>query len=103
MPGLQHTFSKFLPYGYNKVREGVLCPNCFSLERHRLMWLFLKNETGFFSEKQKVLHIAPEQCFHKKFRAMPNLYYVTADLESPLADVSSTCRVCRLTTEHSTW
>jgi len=51
------------------------------------MWLFLKNETGFFIEKLKVLHIAPEQCFHKKFRAMPNLYYITADLESPLADV----------------
>ena len=81
------TFSKFMPYGYNKVRDGVLCPNCFSLERHRLMWLFLKNETGFFIEKLKVLHIAPEQCFHKKFRAMPNLYYITADLESPLADV----------------
>jgi SAM-dependent methyltransferase len=81
------TFSKFMPYGYNKVRKGVLCPGCFSLERHRLLWLFLKNETGFFSEKLKVLHIAPEQCFYKKFSKMPNLQYVTADLESPLADV----------------
>jgi ubiquinone/menaquinone biosynthesis C-methylase UbiE len=35
----------------------------------------------------KVLHVAPEQCFYKTFRKMPQLTYVTADLESPLADV----------------
>ena len=35
----------------------------------------------------KVLHVAPEQCFHKRFRSMKNLTYITADLGSPLADV----------------
>jgi SAM-dependent methyltransferase len=80
-------FRKFLPYGYNMVRENALCPRCLSLERHRLLWLYLKNRTGFFSEKLKVLHVAPEQCFHKLFRNMGNLTYITADLESPLADV----------------
>ncbi len=35
----------------------------------------------------KVLHVAPEQCFYKIFRKMPHLTYITADLESPLADV----------------
>ncbi|HJZ40429.1 MAG TPA: class I SAM-dependent methyltransferase [Bacteroidales bacterium] len=80
-------FSKFLPYGYNRVRENVLCPGCLSLERHRLLWLYMKDRTGVFTEKLKVLHIAPEQCFYKRFRNMKNLTYVTADLESPLADV----------------
>jgi SAM-dependent methyltransferase len=50
------------------------------------MWLYLKERTGFFKENYKVLHIAPEQCFLKKFRKLENLDYKTADLESPLAD-----------------
>jgi SAM-dependent methyltransferase len=81
------SFSRFLPYGYNKVRQGVLCPGCFSLERHRLLWLFLKNKTSFFHDRLKVLHIAPEQCFYHRFRNMNNIEYITADLNSPLADV----------------
>jgi len=80
-------FSRLLPYGYNVIRKGVLCPRCFSLERHRLLWLFLKNRTCFFSDPLKVLHVAPEQCFYKRFRRLDNLEYTTADLESPLADV----------------
>lgn len=80
-------FRKFLPYGHNIVRENVLCPKCLSLERHRLMWLYLKNKTGFFTEKLKVLHVAPEQCFYSRFRKLKNLNYVTADLESPIADI----------------
>jgi SAM-dependent methyltransferase len=80
-------FRKFLPYGYNNVRENVLCPKCLSLERHRLLWLYLKEKTGFFRNNYKVLHIAPEQCFYKRFRKLNNLQYVTADLESPLADI----------------
>jgi len=80
-------FRKLMPYGYNNVRESALCPNCLSLERHRLLWLYLQQRTGFFSDPQKVLHIAPEQCFYKRFRKMKNLIYITGDLESPLADV----------------
>lgn len=34
-----------------------------------------------------MLHIAPEICFLHRFEAMPNLEYITADLESPLAKV----------------
>ncbi len=86
-PVCEGRFSRFLPYGYNVIRKGVLCPRCFSLERHRLLWLFLKSKTGFFTDPLKVLHIAPEQCFYSRFRKMRNLEYTTADLESPLADV----------------
>ena len=41
----------------------------------------------FFTKKLKVLHIAPEQAFYKRFKNQPNLDYITADLYSPLADV----------------
>lgn len=80
-------YRKFLPYGYVEPRDNALCPGCLSLERHRLLWLYLKKKTGFFSENLRVLHIAPEQCFYRRFRKMKNLTYTTADLESPIADV----------------
>ena len=85
------SFRKFLPYGYGKQRENALSPSTLSLERHRLLWLYLKEETNFFSstETLKVLHIAPEQCFLKIFRNQQNLEYITSDLESPIADVKA--------------
>ena len=60
---------------------------CLSLERHRLLWLYLKEKTDFFSAPLKVLHFAPEQPFLKRFRALKNLDYTTADLCSPIADL----------------
>jgi SAM-dependent methyltransferase len=85
------SFRKFLPYGYVKQRENALSPSTLSLERHRLMWLFLKDNTTFFTatKKLKVLHIAPEQCFLNIFRKQQNLNYITSDLESPIADVKA--------------
>lgn len=58
-----------------------------SLERHRLLWLYLKERTGFFTDNLKMLHIAPEYCFFKRFKKMENLDYTSADLISPWADV----------------
>lgn len=88
------SFKTFLPYGYGTQRNNVLSPSTLSLERHRLLWLYLKNETDFFSASKKVLHFAPEQAFYKRFRNMSNLDYVTTDLESPLADVKAD--ICNL-------
>jgi SAM-dependent methyltransferase len=78
-----------MPYGYHKIRENVLCPNCLSLERHRILWLFLKNKTDFFTGFHEVMHVAPEQCFYERFRKMNNLEYTTVDLDSPIADVKA--------------
>ncbi|MCB9800553.1 MAG: class I SAM-dependent methyltransferase [Candidatus Omnitrophica bacterium] len=70
---------KMLLFGL-KHRPNAQCPNCFSLERHRLMWLYLKNKTDFFTRRLKVLHIAPEPVFSRIFKSMSNLDYVNADL-----------------------
>jgi SAM-dependent methyltransferase len=83
------TYRSFLPYGYENQRKNVLAPGTLSLERHRLLWLYLKNETSFFTENLKVLHFAPEQAFFKRFRNLKNLDYTTTDLNSPLADVKA--------------
>ena len=88
------SFKSFLPYGYGKQRNNVLSPSTLSLERHRLLWLYLKNETNFFSAPIKILHFAPEQAFYKRFKKLKNLNYVTTDLNSPLADVKAD--ICNL-------
>ena len=82
-------FRAFLPYGYGTQRPNVLSPSTLSLERHRLLWLYLKNETDFFTAPKKVLHMAPEQCFINRFKKLKNLDYTTADLYSPIVDVKA--------------
>lgn len=94
-------FKSFLPYGYENPRENVLAPATLSLERHRLLWLYLKNETDFFTANHKVLHFAPEQAFYKRFRKLKNLYYTTTDLNSPLADVQAD--ICQLPFEDDSY
>ncbi len=87
-PVCEKSFKKFLSYGSEvAARDNVLCPYDLTLERHRLMWLWLKNESNFFTDKLSVLHMAPEQCFHKRFQQQENLDYLTADIVSPIADM----------------
>ena len=118
------SFRMFLPYGYGKQRNNALSPSTLSLERHRLLWLYLKNETDFFqsepvSDSQvsntnrvklrdaeinsalKVLHFAPEQAFYKLFRNQKNIQYTTTDLFSPLADVKAD--ICNLPFEDNSY
>ncbi|NRB82493.1 MAG: class I SAM-dependent methyltransferase [Winogradskyella sp.] len=87
-------FRTFLPYGYVKQRPNILSPSTLSLERHRLLWLYLKYKTNFFTEQLEVLHFAPEQCFLKRFRSLKNITLTTTDLESPIADVKAD--ICNL-------
>lgn len=100
------SFKTFLPYGYGNQRNNVLSPSTLSLERHRLLWLYLKNETDFFKDVAsgsalKVLHFAPEQAFYKRFRALKHLDYTTTDLLSPLADVKAD--ICNLPFEDNSY
>lgn len=85
------SFKKFLPYGYGTQRPNALSPSTLSLERHRLLWLYLKNDTYIFENTKhlKVLHVAPEQCFLDIFRKQAHWKYTTTDLESPIADVKA--------------
>lgn len=94
-------FRSFLAYGYAKTRDNVLSPSTLSLERHRLLWLFLKQETDLFTKPQKLLHFAPEQAFYKRFKKMAHLDYVTTDLNSPIADVKAD--ICNLPFEDSSF
>lgn len=86
-PVCDHSFRKFLPYGRINPRPNALCPSCLSLERHRLIWLYLRDKTKFFDKPLDILHIAPEACFIHRFEKLHGDKYITADIESPLAKV----------------
>ena len=79
-------YRKLLPYGRVRTRPNALSPSTLSLERHRALWVYLKENTNFFTEQNRMLHLAPEYCYINRFKSMKNLDYVTGDLNSPWAD-----------------
>lgn len=81
-PCCESTFSRFLPH---RGRDRAKCPRCGSLERHRVLWLFLERETDLFERPGAMLHIAPEYALHRRLSQAPGLRYVTGDLDSALA------------------
>lgn len=91
---------KFHQYGANPRKEAQ-CPKCGSLERHRLMYLYLKNETELFSRKMKLIHFSPENCLRKVFEKQNNIEYVTADLER--ADVDFKADMTKLPFKDNTY
>jgi len=95
------SYRKFLPYGYQNLRQNALCPGTLSLERHRLLWLYLDCKTSFLTDSIRVLHVAPEQVFYKKFKSFSHWDYTTTDLHSPLADVKAD--ICALPFEDNSY
>jgi SAM-dependent methyltransferase len=77
-------FRKFLPYN---GRLGVQCPRCNSLERYRLLSLYLKDKTNFFRDNLKVLEIGPMDFFQRICKRNKNLKYISVDISSPIAMV----------------
>ncbi len=78
----------FLYFGIPRavLRPDAQCPRCFSVERHRLLLLYLNNKGGLESIHEPVLHFAPERFLEKKFRShfknykTADLYYKDVDL-----------------------
>lgn len=112
-PVCKSTYDEFAPYGATP-RGNALCPNCGSLERHRLLWLFLEQKTNLFKDNLKVLDIAPTRGLSEIFKSMRNLDYLSIDKNSPVAmksmditqleceDNSFDCVLCYHVLEHVT-
>lgn len=83
-PCCEKSFKRFLSYGV-KAREGVLCPWCLSLERHRLLWKYLEDKTEIYKADFSVLHFAPEHQFQERLKMATNLNYLSCDLDMPTA------------------
>lgn len=81
----ENEFSQFLPYG-NVKRDNAICPRCNSLERNRVLWMYLQKELNIENRHWKILHFAPERTLEKRFKALANLDYFGVDLNPQLAD-----------------
>lgn len=80
-------FSVFGSGGLNN-RANVQCPNCGSLERHRLVYLFLQKNYSYLlkdylfeNNSIKLLHFAPEIIFYKLFMKNANIDYFPVDID----------------------
>lgn len=86
-PVCEKASSRFARYGAIP-RKDALCMRCNSLERHRLLWLYLNRRSDLFDGKpRQVLHVAPETCLEPLFRQRLGAGYLTADLFNPRAMV----------------
>ena len=67
-------------------RPDAVCPVCGSIERERLLWLYLEEYTNFFkSPRKKILHIAPEVVLCDRIRKNEFIEYLSADLDPAVA------------------
>ena len=87
-PCCEGKFDLFLDSGI-KRRKSVRCPKCRSLERQRLLWLYLKNKTEILREKISLLHIAPECSIERNLKERENINYTSMDLVSPRAMIKA--------------
>lgn len=85
----------FLPFGLDfpvlaakqiiggGYRPHAQCPNCGSIDRERLVHLYLKHKTDIFTprpEPIKLLHMAPEAKLEQELRKHSHIDYLSADL-----------------------
>ncbi|SDS24443.1 Methyltransferase domain-containing protein [Gillisia sp. Hel1_33_143] len=80
-PYCKNYFKQFDDFGAT-IRQNSQCPVCKSLERHRMIYLFLK-EKGLVFENSKtidLLHVAPEKCIYDKIKYSNHIEYFPLDL-----------------------
>ena len=72
-------------------RKGVRCKNCRSLERTRLLWLYLEQYP--INSRTKILHLAPEKGIYEQLslKLAPE-NYTTADFEPHRFSYAKECK-----------
>ena len=84
---------EFLPQGRG-ARANARCQGCNSMERHRALYLYLRDHTRVLEGPTRLLHFAPENALRAVFEAEPAIEYVTTDLE--MEGVSVRMDICEL-------
>ncbi len=86
-PFCGNTFRKMLPGGYDLPvikekqiigagrRANCICPRCYSTDRDRLIYLYLKNSSSIFTNQLDVIHIAPSGSLVALFSSLKNINY----------------------------
>jgi SAM-dependent methyltransferase len=85
-PCCDRTFGRWRIYTSEASgHKHTMCPWCGALGRHRVDWLFLRDRTNVAREPVRLLHVAPEESLARRFRALDNVDYLSADYDSTLA------------------
>jgi SAM-dependent methyltransferase len=83
-PICKTSYKAFMPFRY---RKNAHCPRCKSLERHRYIYLTLRDRLGFYAPPvKKVLHFAPDICLIEGIKKNPYIDYITADYMTSFTD-----------------
>lgn len=77
-PCCGRSWTMMLPH---RGRQGARCPGCGSLERHRILWLYLQRETTVLRQGGSMLHFAPEEAVGRALRRIANVDYLSVDIE----------------------
>lgn len=79
---------KFLTFGSAKHSD-ARCPSCNSLKKHRLFWIYFQCHLyrRLTSGTKHFLHITPDAYLAKLFQEIPEIDYISADVDSPSAMV----------------
>ena len=70
-------------------RPDAICPGCGSHERHRALWLYLSELLESEAGPLELLHFAPEYALRTRLASLPDVRYVTCDLEPAGVDVGA--------------
>ena len=87
-PICQAVNDRFLTFGLDR-RPYAQCPNCGSLERHRILWLYLTDRTDILRKPRRLLHTGPEPCFEPTLRSSNGTGYCTTDRYDRSVDVAA--------------
>lgn len=83
-PICERSFDRFKD---DRGRRNALCWRCGSHERHRAQWLLFQRRPDLLGESRSLLQFAPEWCLRRRLRELPDLRYVSADLEPAGVDL----------------
>src|SRR5947209_9280748 len=52
--------------------DSRVCPRCGAQERHRALWLYMRELTDLFARELSILHWAPEYALQRRLSSLPN-------------------------------
>jgi len=85
-PCCGRTWAAFVP-DWN--RPDAICPGCGAHERHRALWLHLRDRAAVGEGPLRMLHFAPEHALDRRLELLPELERVTCDLDRGGVDVAA--------------
>jgi predicted SAM-dependent methyltransferase len=95
-PICNSSFKEFGSFGVI-TRSNAKCLYCDSLERHRLLWKYLHEQSDLFSGRAlSLLHFAPEPCYYEIFDGLKSISYFPCDLYPELYELDGRARIQKI-------